>query len=345
MIKKIIIFSTLFICVIFLSNAHNKNKQLSSTLMQHINHTNFIIDSEGNPSEALKAILKATNITHDDSLASIISATQRTQNDGGWLRATGKERWEIDELFIQKRESLFSIFKNLGVLDQVIPLQTHYDYALLLGATAYRVRTRLRHLIELWNNGVQFNTIVVLCGQRTLDPQLESLDVLLNANNGVLPFKSDWQFNGAIPKTETDMMQLVFEQSALPEEWKNLSIIFIDTPQQLQENGSWKRPSTQDTVEAWFAINPTPGSILAISNQPFVGYQDTALRRFIPATFTIETIGQAASASIKIATLLDNMARWLYIEYHRCIERNNSSSNCLGLREVDTSFFCSNFFL
>ncbi len=316
--KKSIIVSAAIILVIVLCATLNQCTQSSKP---YINHTDYILDVQGNPSQALQTLLSATDITHDGSLASIVAATQHEQDKGGWLRAQGKERWEIDELFTQKRELLFSIFEHLGVFDQVAPLQNHYDYALLLGAMVYRIRTRLHHLIELWNKGIQFDTIVILCGQRTLDPRLESLDILLNAHNGVLPFKANWQFDGTIPKTETDMMKLVFEQSQLPDEWKNLSIIFIDTPQQLQEDGSWRRPNTQDTVEAWFATDPTPGSILAISNQPFIGYQDTILRRFISATFTIETVGQAASANIKIATLLDNMARWLYMEYQQRIDR------------------------
>ena len=276
-----------------------------------------ILDNNGNPTQQLLDLLDVTKISHDGTLESIVAATQHTQNNGGWLRTHGKERWETKECFEEKRKILFPMFDQLGILQEITPLNTYYDYALLLGATIHSIRLRLKHLIDIWNQGIRFGTIIILSGQRNLDPGLEPLKVLINHNNGILPFKKNWQFNGKVPKTETDMIKLVFEQSELPEEWENISIIFIDTPKKQATTGEWQRPTTQDTVIELLKTNPKPGSILVISNQPYIGYQNAVLLRFIPDIFEIETIGKAASSKEKITTLLDTIARWLYVEYHR----------------------------
>ena len=59
----------------------------------------------------------------------------------------------------------------------------------------------------------------------------------------------------------------------------------------------------------------TPGNILAISNQPYVGYQNAVLQNLLPNTFGIETVGKSASPNIKITTALDTLARWLQQGY------------------------------
>lgn len=279
------------------------------------NQCNNLLYENNAPTSALADVLALTHIAHDNTLESIITMTQVTQDRGGWLRSTGKERWEIDEVFADKRDVLLPLFDRLGVLKEVTPSQHYYDYAILLGASVFRVRTRLWHLIALWNSGIRFGSIIILSGQRQLDPQRESYDILFNEQNGILLFKPNWQYDGKEPRTEIDMMKLVFDQSQVPAEWKSLPIIFIDTPMQQTAYGSWRRPNTQDTIETWLGNNPLHGSILLISNQPFIGYQNAVLQKFIPDNFVIETVGEAASPNIKISIVLDTLARWLYQNY------------------------------
>jgi len=277
----------------------------------------YILGSDGNPSLGLLDLLSATDIQHDGTLAGIVKATQFSQDEGGWLRTQGKERWEVKEVFSEKREQLMAMFGKLGVIQEKEPVSMCYDYAVIFGAIVHRVRSRLQHLVELWKKGVRFGSIVVLTGQRPLDPNLESPKELLNKNNTMFPFKHEWQLTGNLPTTETGMAKLVFEQSPLPVEWDNFSILFIDTPMQQTLSDKLRRPSAQDTITNWFKTNPRPGSILAISNQPYVNYFDTVFRCFIPDTFSSETVGKVASSKETTSTLLDNMARWLYQENKR----------------------------
>ncbi len=274
----------------------------------------YILDSKSNPSPQLLDLLTATDVKHDGTLTGIVRATQFSQNEGGWLRTLGKERWEVKEVFSEKREQLMAILDKLGVIQEIEPTDICYDYAVILGATVHRVRSRLQHLVELWKKGVRFGSIVVLTGQRLLDPGLESPKELLNKNNTMFPFKHGWQSTGDLPTAEAGMTKLVFEQSPLPAEWDNLSITFIDTPKQQTLDGKLRRPNTQESIMHWLKTNPKAGSILAISNQPYVHYQDSAFRCFLPDTFSLETVGKAVSSKERTSSLLDNMARWLYQE-------------------------------
>lgn len=278
-------------------------------------YLNNLVYEDHTPKPALVEALTLTNITHDNTLKDIVAKIQFTQDRGGWLRPISKERWETDEIIADKRDLLLPIFDHLGILQEVTPSRNYYDYALLLGATVDPVRARLQYLATLWKSGIRFGSIIILTGQRTLNPKLESPERLLDKENGLLPFKEGWHFTSRIPTTETEMIQLVLEQSELPKEWDDLPIIIIDTPMQQTADDTWQRPNTHDTVKTWLHTNPTPGNILAISNQPYVGYQNAVLQNLIPNTFVIETVGKSASPNIKITTALDTLARWLQQMY------------------------------
>ena len=277
----------------------------------------YVLDSKGNPSLALLDLLYATDIQHDGTLAGIIKATQRTQDKGGWLRTPGKERWEVKEIFPEKRAQLMIIFDKLSVIQEIRPTRIYYDCAIIFGDTVHSIRSSLKYLVELWKKGVRFGCIVVLVGQRPLDPGLESPKILLDKNNTMLPFKHDWQLTGDLPTTETGAAKLIFAQSRLPAEWDNLSIMFVDTPMQPTKTGKLRRPNTQDSILCWLETDPKPDSILAISNQPLVHYRDTVFRCSISKAFSLETVGKATCLQERMTVLLDNMARWLYQENKR----------------------------
>jgi len=87
------------------------------------------------------------------------------------------------------------------------------------------------------------------------------------------------------------MMQLVFDQLDLPEAWDQLPILYVNTPRP----DGLKRPHTEHTLLYWLASHPKAGSLLVMSNQPFVCRQDALLRFYLPFPFTIETVGEELS--------------------------------------------------
>jgi len=268
-----------------------------------------LINTHHNPTLALLKILEATNIKHDGTLSTIVTETQK-----GWLRTAGKERWENQSVFTLRNEISSQLLEDLFLTQIIEPSCKHYNYAILLGATVHAIRNRLTYLISLCNKGTHFDSIIVLTGKRPLDKNIENEQALLQNSSPAFPFKENWQLNGPLPQTETEMIKLVFDQTNLPVELNTIPLIFIDTPMQQKENGI-TRPNTQDTILEWIKLcNPSAGSILAISNQPFVGYQDAVLRSSLPKEFIIETVGNAYSANQNIATILDSLARWIYNE-------------------------------
>jgi hypothetical protein len=289
---------------------------LSITIQQHCNgmenklsHT--IVNEHYQPTSPLLNILEATSIQHDGTLQSIYTETQKS-----WLRTADKERWENQTVITMHHANPSELFKTLCLIQEIKPSKQHYNHVVLLGSTVISIRNRLAYLIDLWNDGIRFDSINILAGQRPLDKTIESPEILLKNSCPALNFKQNWQLSGQLPTTETDMIKLVFDQTELPSEWNNITINFVDTPMQQTENGTIRRPNTLDTVLEWIKLyNPHGGSVLAISSQPYIGYQDSVLRNFLPKKFTVETVGRDCINNQNIATILDSLARWIYNEY------------------------------
>ncbi len=310
--KKLNYSLSLFLFAIITLNRQCDSRSTTRLKRGEVKGKSFIIvDETGKPTNELLRLLDETNVKHDGTLAGIIKATQKTQNEGGWLRGQHKERWETEEIFPEKHGKLLDSFDRLYTIQEQVPHCFYYDYVVILGATIQRMRFRVKHLIDLFEKrGIRFGAIVVLVGQRGLDKNLESEEILLDKTNSILPFKHNWRWIGELPTTETEAAKLIFDQSVLPSEWKNISIVFVDTPTPKGKS----RPNTQDSIECWLKTRPKGGSILAISSQPFINYQDTVLRCWVPEEFCLETVGSAALPEERLTVLLDNMARWLYQE-------------------------------
>jgi len=244
-------------------------------------------NSSGRPADALLEVLNLYGICHDGSWASI-----QKQTEQAWLsHGRGKERWEIEPIQETSPEKAYDLFTRLGMVGTISAQRQHYDYGAILGATVQTVRQRFWFLKTEWDRGIRFPALVVLTGDRPLDPHLESEKVLINPASSPYPFRSDWRFEGDLPKNETEMMQLVFDQLALPEEWRHMPVIFVDTPKPEGLN----RPYTEHTLLQWLSTNPEPGIVICVSNQPFVCRQDAILCCYLPAFLSMETVGEGFS--------------------------------------------------
>ena len=109
------------------------------------------------------------------------------------------------------------------------------------------------------------------------------------------------------------MMRFVFEQASLPDDMRQVKLVFVSAPEKRSFFLLKKkvRAETLDTVKAWLATKPAPGPVLAVSNQPFIGYQHEAVQKALPKQFPVETIGAGlADSDANIGVLLDDIARW-----------------------------------
>lgn len=307
-----IFYSILFLTIVTqISCAQLKDDTIEKDTKRKLSH--LIFDTNNKPTELLKQILNEARVNHTGTYESILAATQKY-----WLRPVGKERWEEQKNVNVPSAYLSSLFASIYLTQEVIPSITHYDYAVLLGADVETIRHRLAHLITLSNEGISFNSIVVLSGARPLDKNIESKEIVLHNNCATLPSKQNWCLNHRFPTTETEMIKLVFDQTNLPASWDKIPIIFVDTPLQKTENNLLRRPNTQDTIKQWLnEYSPQYGSVLAISNPPYTGYQDALLRQVVPEKFSIETVSknyQNNTDNKTTSILLDTLARWIYVE-------------------------------
>lgn len=255
-----------------------------------------LFDGGGRPTKELSQLLDVLKLEHSGTLQDIVDVTQKRL-----LGPTNRERWEFDDPLADKKEELLPLFKKLGLIDEIRALKTHYDYVFLLGSRTESVRKRLKFLIDEWNRGVRFNTIVLLTGHRllTVDEKKELSHMLQSDTN--------------IPETEVDMMRILYAAESLPADMAKIPVHVVFAP---AKPGA-PRATTEDTIKTWLSASPLPGTILAVSSQPFVHYQHTVLDTYLPQVFLLETIGPEDSGRSTVAVILDNVARWIYQESKR----------------------------
>lgn len=269
--------------------------------------SHVLYNQDQGPSQPLLQVLEVFEIKHNGTWDDIVAQTQKK-----WLRKDGKERWDVEDMIHASPEMIYDLFSKLALVQPKYSSESHYEYAVILGATLQKVRSRFNFLSKEWKKGMRFNKLVILTGDRLLNPDFENQEALINPSLSPYPFRKDWSFSGQLPKNETEMMLLVLDQLDLPKEWQSKKPIIADAPQK-----KGKRPNTEDTVWEWLAKNPQPGSTLIVTDQPFLGRADTIVRKILP-DFSIETVGEGVSfdyfKSEKKATpvILDELARWIY---------------------------------
>jgi hypothetical protein len=244
-----------------------------------------LIDKNGFPSSSLIFLLDLMALPHDYSLSSIVRSTQRH-----WLQPT-KERWHFQPREEYRLAYLFPFLQKLGCIEGIVAKEKEYDYALLLGGYYTRLNARFAHLAKECEKGVCFKQLVLLTGERFLDPVTEL--PLFPLNKGA---------------TETDLMLHILKSYPLLEK---IPLTLINTPGSSHPKG-WQRPTTKDTLIQWLKSNPIPGKCLFISNQPFIPYQQSVIQSTLPKEFSFETVGSYAEPGLALCVYLDNLARWLY---------------------------------
>jgi len=220
------------------------------------------------------------------------------QTQAEWLRKSGQERWELEELPKEKRDFVLAWAEKNGLFKAWEPKAMSYDQALILGGATLTMKDRLNCLKKLWERGVRFKKIVWLLGDRPLDPRVDEL--------------------GAHSQTETDAAKWIWENADLPKQMRKCQLTFISLPMR-DEAGVSKRPTTEDTIVAWLQMQQTPCSCLFISNQPFCGYQFAVIKSVLPPSFSFDVAGNAQTGEDQplAAITLDTIARWLYVENTR----------------------------
>jgi hypothetical protein len=237
---------------------------------------------------ALSRLCLALDIPKDGD---VITETQKR-----WLRKPGQERWELAELSPEQKLFVLKWAEEQGLFAPWKPARKKYDKAFILGATTYRMQKRLNYLKKLWVQGIRFNKIVWLTGERPLDQRVDGL--IERCSN------------------ESEAARILWEETDLPSEMRQLPVVFIAVPMKI-EGSSLKRPTTEDTLIAWLKTDPQPCSAFFVSDQPFCGYQFAVVKTCMPESFDFEVVGEGIDAkNLPVAAvILDSVARWIYQDY------------------------------
>jgi hypothetical protein len=256
-----------------------------------------LFSNDGAPHPALTQLLQIFSIDAKKP-EEIVQETQKA-----WLRPADKERNDLIDTpeLVALKSILMSLFKKLGLLQQIDPNQKEYDYILIMGAYHKRVALRHAQAIRLCEKGYKTKELVLLGSERPLHPIEEPAEIYGPHNP---------------PKTEYEMMKWIDSHAQMSSEARRIKRTFINTPNTVDANGKIKRATTADTFREWLKTNPTPGSCLIVSNQPFVGYQEAVARLYLPELFKIDATGQTTNHDQKgiISIILDSLARWIYQE-------------------------------
>lgn len=237
-----------------------------------------------------------------------------------FLRKPGEERWQMAQSqYEKKRHKLIPALKGLWLYQKVAPrVGAKYDYAVVLGATVPSMRKRLYFLQEAFEKyNITFGSVVFLVGQRPLSPDVESKDILFCAKDGLI--RKDWVKSSELEvETETDGAKLAWDQVISNSKLKKIPVIFVDTP--MLADG--KRPTTGDTVKAWMSLGVKPGTMIAVSSNPHVPYQEMVLRNLLEEYDwfkrggKLKTVGPSTDKASQVGEMLDAFARYLF-EYKK----------------------------
>jgi hypothetical protein len=232
-----------------------------------------------------EAILELANYFGISQKEDLVLETQKK-----WLRKPGKERWEIEKLSQKDQEFVINWAKKEGFFDEIRPSIQLYDKALILGATTKRMQIRLNYLKKLFQEGVRFSEIVWLTGERKLDSRVDEFTDLC--------------------ETEFDAAKLLWEKEDIPNEMKNLPVLFISAP---QKNGA--RPNTKDTLDKWLQEMQDPSTVLFISSQPYCEYQFNVIRETLRDNILFD-IACPSVLEVEAENILDSVARSIWMKKH-----------------------------
>lgn len=240
-----------------------------------------------------------------------------------YARKGNIERSQMQEIHLDKKDFIYKALQKLRVIDAVFPKNQHYDVIVIHGAKISGMRMRVDFLDKLWAQGLRAKQIVFFVGQRTLDPNEETLDYLFKQQMTDFQFRKGWipPINLEI-KNEAEAAKIVWDQIVKNENLRNMPVTYVSVPSKTDPiTGEEIRATTADTVVAWAKMNPKPVKILAISSNPHINYQHATMYGilnkkgyFAEKSASLETVGPAAGKNTLMSVHLDNIAGWLCAE-------------------------------
>lgn len=310
----------------FQPSCYAVEKKVEHLLAKELDPSSIFVTEQLSPSPLLIELLIADGLYDpNDSFREIVQKTQRK-----WIAVRqGENHKERSDLVDSpERQAIFGkvidIAFKMGLFSEHPPVLQEYKYGVCLGAFLNGVRGRLARLIDAWEKGIRFESLVFLTGERYLRSgkgEQDDFALLCDPTQSVLPFKPDWQppdRNQINYATEYDMVKLIWEQTAIPESMERVlkdKVFFVNA-----SKGNASRASTKDTYITWLEeFKPVPGTILAASDPLLSVYQQLTGMAIMGQKYPLNTFAPGASSALMkkyerglVSLVLDTVAKCLY---------------------------------
>ena len=214
-----------------------------------------------------------------------------------FLRPKGVERNNITPHKLEPIYDQLEPFLDKMQMIEAIPPSGQYEYLCFNGQSLAQMRRQME-FIKNHKKSISYKKIIFAAGER----------VISNIDEG------DPLYGREDVKLETDGAQILLDQY-FPGE--NGVVVHATT-----EGTNFTRPNTHSTIVEWLKSKPEPGSILMVSNNPFIGYQYLIWFKTLSEFGWFEKGGSLdmCGDSIrkyrknKVAVVLDNIGRELNAE-------------------------------
>ncbi len=229
-----------------------------------------------------------------------------------FLRVAGKDHQDIaTDQKHPLHHQMLPLFRNLGLVDAVLPSRKQFDVIAIFGGTPVDTRERMYHVVKLWQEGVRADHIIYINGRRKLHP-LELTQHGLDTENKDTPSQPDWVTPKDIPLFQHEMAAVIWEQLVPKnsELFAKFQILTIDPPV------GKSRATTEDTISALIDRNTSMTSCLFVSNAPYGPYQGETVNNVLDEKgakdLVTETTSSKLTRDLTTAPFLDTLARRAY---------------------------------
>lgn len=230
--------------------------------------------------------------TEVECLGWIVAYTQQH-----WLRSPGTERWEL-VASEPSNTAVLELLNNSALIVEQPPLQSHYDHVLLMSAFESVFLRRIDYFSRLVQGGLSFGKVVLLGGERRLDPLHETAAI---------------QWLGPDAREIEMLAHHAQRMSEREDHIAGLEFIQCSTAYVADAAGGLRRPNTDDTVVRWSEQMYEGGSVLCLSNQPFVHYQTSVVRSVLGPQTVVHGAGPATEPdTLNLQIVFDAAARLLF---------------------------------
>ncbi|OHS93738.1 hypothetical protein TRFO_11505 [Tritrichomonas foetus] len=247
--------------------------------------------------ELSSSFTKLLRFIEADHIHTVEEAFEYTQSK--FIRKNGTERNQMPpNPFEDRFNELAPILDEINMLNS-IPATGHYKYLCFNGQSTPMMRRQLEFIKRQEN--LTFDHIIFATGDRELSSMDDADDLYKLYEKGEILY-------------EADAAQLLVD-----EYYPNDDRIVI---RGVDKDPTLRRPNTRSTVVTWMDMKPEPGSILMVSNNPFIQYQYITWynvlkeNKWFENGGSLEMCGDCVKRSNvnKVAVILDNIARTLYVE-------------------------------